>query len=93
MEELNSLEKTIYRVIQKNTELVDFNTALQQKINELDRENEALQKRVQELENRAQSAGMELSKLEHLNPEEKSSLNNEINDLIEKINYHLRSST
>ncbi|MCF8412801.1 MAG: hypothetical protein K9G44_05250 [Melioribacteraceae bacterium] len=96
IEELTSLEKSIYKFIQKNAELVEFNKALQKKINQLDKENETLKLKVKESETEQSGNNLETDNYNNLNKMsavDKQVLSGEINTLVDKINYHLRSVT
>ena len=95
LDEINTLEKQIYYYLQKGSELIEANQALNSRINQLEKENEALKKRINEVEaklskslllNDESSVGSD-----SLNLEEREALKNKISELIAKIDYHLRS--
>lgn len=94
LDELNALEKQIYYFIQKGSELLEANKALNNRINSLETENEILKKKISEIElkvnktlfNEGNLFGSETIKLE-----EREALKNKIGELIAKIDYHLRS--
>lgn len=94
IEELNALEKQIYYFIQKGTELLDSNQALNNRITLLERENDSLKKKINEIESKVSKSfgkSEDLFGNESFNLEEKEALKNKISELIAKIDYHLRS--
>lgn len=95
LDELNTLEKQIYFFIQKGSEVIEANDALSSRINQLERENEALKKRINEIESKLSKSLLlndeNLFGNETLNVEEREALKSKIDDLIARINYHLRS--
>ncbi len=94
LDELNALEKQIYYFIQKGSELLDANQALSNRITLLERENENLKKKITEIESKVSKSLFHEENFfgnGNLNLEEKEALKNKINDLIAKIDYHLRS--
>jgi chromosome segregation ATPase len=94
LDELNALEKQIYYFIQKGTEILEANQALSNRMALLERENENLKKKITDLELKASKSFLKEDGLAAgitLNPEEKETLKNKINDLIARIDYHLRS--
>ncbi len=94
IDELNALEKQIYYFIQKGSELMEANSALNNKIIQLEKENDILKKKISEIElkvnktlfNEGNLFGSETIKLE-----EREVLKNKISELIARIDYHLRS--
>lgn len=94
LDELNALEKQIYYFIQKGSELLEANEALNNRIVLLEKENEILKKKISEIElkvnktlfNEGNLFGSETIKLE-----EREALKSKIGELIAKIDYHLRS--
>jgi predicted nucleic acid-binding Zn-ribbon protein len=94
LDELNALEKQIYYLIQKSSELFDANQALNNRISLLERENDLLKKKIGEMDSkigRATTKDDNLFGNNTFNSEEKEVLKNKIADLISKIDYHLRS--
>ena len=92
-DELTALEKQIYVFLQKNEELQHENRELSNRIKNIDKENEVLKLKLQEIEtklNHFEENGSQ-NYSEAFNPEEKEELKNKISDLINKIDYHLRS--
>jgi hypothetical protein len=94
LDELNALEKQIYYFIQKGSELLEANEALSNRLTLLERENENLKKKIVEIESKVSKSFINEEIFfgnENLNSEDKESLKNKINDLIARIDYHLRS--
>ena len=94
IDELNTLEKQIYYFIQKGTEILESNQALNNRITLLERENDALKKRISEIESKVSKSFVNSENLfgnESFNLEEKEALKNKISELIARIDYHLRS--
>ncbi|MEK6553010.1 MAG: hypothetical protein AABZ54_06135 [Bacteroidota bacterium] len=94
IDELNTLEKQIYYFIQKGTEILESNQALNNRITLLERENDALKKRISEIESKVSKSFVNSENLfgnESFNLEEKETLKNKISELIARIDYHLRS--
>jgi regulator of replication initiation timing len=94
IDELNALEKQIYYFIQKGSELLEANQALSNRMTLLERENENLKKKITEIESKVSKSLFNEEKFignGNLNLEEKETLKNKINDLIARIDYHLRS--
>lgn len=93
-DELNALEKQIYYFLQKGSDLLEANQALNNRIILLERENETLKKKITEIESKVSKSlfnGEYLFGGENFNLEEKEALKNKISELIAKIDYHLRS--
>jgi predicted nucleic acid-binding Zn-ribbon protein len=94
IDELNTLEKQIYYFIQKGSELIDANEALNNRITLLERENDLLKKKVSEIEAKVSKTLFKDENLfsnGSLNSEEKDALKSKLGELIAKIDYHLRS--
>lgn len=94
VEELNTLEKQIYYFLQKGTDLQEANQALNNRITLLERENDSLKKKIIDIESKVSKSlfnGESFIGGENFNIEEKEALKNKINELIAKIDYHLRS--
>lgn len=92
-DELTALEKQIYVFLQKNEELQHENKELSNRLKNIDKENEVLKLKLQEIEaklNQFEENGSQ-NYSEAFNSEEKEDLKNKISDLINKIDYHLRS--
>lgn len=94
MDELSSLEKQIYKFLQKNADTAEENKALQKRIKQLEKENEVLKLKVDDIEVKLNNAFIDTENSQFgglFNDEEKIQLKNKINDLITKIDFHLRS--
>jgi hypothetical protein len=94
IDELNTLEKQIYYFIQKGTEILESNQALNNRITLLERENDLLKKKISEIESKVSKSFVNSENLfgnESFNLEEKEALKNKIGELIARIDYHLRS--
>ncbi len=93
MDELTSLEKKIYSFIQRNFELSEENKRLKKSIGQLEKENEVLKLQLSEFEDRLlqRSENGGLFSSDSLKPEERELLKSKIDDLINKIDFHLRS--
>ncbi|NMB83650.1 MAG: hypothetical protein GYA14_17720 [Ignavibacteria bacterium] len=94
LDELNALEKQIYYFIQKGSELLEANKALNSRINSLEKENEILKKKISEIELKVNKTLFNEGNLfgsESIKLEEREALKSKIGELIAKIDYHLRS--
>ena len=94
MDELSSLEKQIYKFVQKTNEVSEENKTLQKKMNQLEKENEVLKLKIEDMESKLNNSYIDAedSQFNNLFAEgEKEEQKNKINDLITKIDYHLRS--
>jgi len=94
IDELNNLEKQIYYFIQKGSELIDANEALNNRIILLEKENDLLKKKVSEIEAKVSKTLFKEDNIfgnGSLNSEEKEALKSKLGELIAKIDYHLRS--
>lgn len=94
MDELSSLEKQVYKHIQRTSEVSEENKTLHKRIKQLEKENEVLKLKVDDIETKLNNAFIDTENSQFgglLNDEEKTQLKNKINDLISKIDFHLRS--
>lgn len=94
LDELNSLEKQIYYFIQKGSELLEANQALNNRIVLLEKENEILKKKISEIELKVNKTLFNEGNLfgsESIKLEDREALKSKISELIAKIDYHLRS--
>lgn len=94
LDELNSLEKQIYYFIQKGSELLEANKALNNRIVLLEKENEILKKKISEIELKVNKTLFNEGNLfgsESIKLEDREALKTKISELIAKIDYHLRS--
>lgn len=93
LDELNSLEKQIYIFVHKVKELEEEKNALSKKVKKLLNENEILTMRIEEISgniSKAVNLADEIN-LKKINWENKEELKSKIEELISKINYHIRS--
>jgi len=94
MNELTSLEKQLYAFIQERDELRDEKESLLERIEELEKENAELKARHAEMLskfNNIDSENLIFSEGDLNDPEEREKIKNRINELISKIDNHLRS--
>ncbi len=94
MDELSSLEKQVYKFLQKTNDVNEENKTLQKRIKQLEKENEVLKLKVDDVEAKLNNAFVDLENSQFgnlFNDDEKLELKNKINDLITKIDFHLRS--
>jgi predicted nucleic acid-binding Zn-ribbon protein len=93
IDELNALEKQVYYFIQSSSELEEANNALKEKYNKIKSENLILTEKINELEKKLSDPlvkGVRELK-DSVKAEGKEDLKNKIDELIEIIDYHLRS--
>lgn len=94
IDELNALEKQVYYFIQKGSEIIEANQALNNRIGILEKENDSLKKRISDIESKLSKSILNEGNLfgtENLKLEDREALKSKISDLIAKIDYHLRS--
>lgn len=95
LEEINSLEKQVYFLIQKGNELLAKNSALEKKTKQLEKENEVLRLKIEEIEKKlsgnVSTFDSELFGTFNAPPEDKENLKKKINELIVKIDRQLSS--
>ncbi|MGE5399109.1 MAG: hypothetical protein ACM3S2_01825 [Ignavibacteriales bacterium] len=94
LDELNSLEKQFYILAKKNKDLLLRIENLERTNREFVFENSSLKSKVVELETRIEELKKENSNLRNgssLNLKERENLKAQINELISKIDFHLRS--
>lgn len=93
MDELSTLEKQVYFLVQKNRELAD-NVVDSNKVNKnLEKENEILKLRIQELETKLANSSSQESGI-NMKAEiafDKDLMKKQIDDLVTVIDYHLSS--
>lgn len=93
MEELTSLEKQVYFLVQKNRELADNIIEFSKTNKNLEKENEVLKLKIEELETK--SAKSSSHNTERNNKEDfvfnKDLMKKQIEDLVNKIDFHLSS--
>lgn len=91
MDELLALEKQVYLVVQKEEDLIEEKVALLKEIQALKDENEILRIKLNEAEKKVEMSGNLFSKTDELDSESKEIVKNKIDELINKIDNHLRS--
>jgi len=91
MDELLALEKQVYLVVQKEEELIEEKATLLKEIQALKDENEILRIKLGEAEKKAEMSGNLFSESDELDSESKEVVKNKIDELINKIDNHLRS--
>lgn len=93
MDEIVSLEKMIQNFVAENQEIEFEKIALAEKAKTLEKENEILILKIKELEkklNKAEEVSTSSAKTQ-LNFSERENLKDQIDDLIARIDYHIRS--
>ena len=91
MDELLALEKQVYLVVQKEEELIEEKSTLLKEIQALKDENEILRIKLGEAEKKVEMSGNLFSESDKLDSESKEVVKNKIDELINKIDNHLRS--
>ncbi|MFH1197356.1 MAG: hypothetical protein V1720_16780 [bacterium] len=94
MDELSSLEKMIYRFIQKSQESSEAKEELEKQVARLEKENEILKLKIEEIESKyTHSINSERIHNEgnKINLADGEAIKTKINELISRIDYHLRS--
>jgi predicted nucleic acid-binding Zn-ribbon protein len=93
-DEIDSLEKMVQKFVAENLELEEKKSAISEKVEKLERENEILVTKINELEKKLTKAEDKPSSSvgkTKLDLSERENLKNQIDDLIERIDYHIRS--
>lgn len=92
MDEIVSLEKMIQKFVADNQELEEEKTVLENKADNLEKENEILVLKIKELEKKLskEDTTSDANKT-NLDVSERQNLKSQIDDLIERIDYHIRS--
>ncbi len=86
IEEFSSLEKSVYALLQKNIDYKDELEKLKEENLKLQKENEVLRETLSQFEGkRINSASTKIK------AEDKENLKNQIDELISKIDFHLKS--
>ena len=94
LDELFSLEKHIYMVVERSNELIEEKLALEKTIKNLKDENEILKLKLEQLEKVTHNqdfSGDLFAGEEIYDSEDREAIKTKIADLINKINDHLRS--
>lgn len=90
MEELLELEKSVYRLVQKEDEIFEEKQALLKELKSLKDENEILKIKLEEVERKADNFG-DVSNGSLFDSKDKKVTKERIDELINKIDNHLRS--
>jgi len=86
IEELQKLEKSVYALLQKNKDFKEEIVKLREEKIKLEKENQILKETLDKLENKIpDTSGIKLS------AEDKETLKSKIDELIARIDYHLKS--
>lgn len=95
LDEINSLEKQIYFLVQKGNELIAKNSSLEKKTKQLEKENEVLRLKIEEIEKKftgnVTNFDSELFETFNKPIDDKENLKKKINELIVKIDRQLSS--
>ncbi|MBN2570700.1 MAG: hypothetical protein JXA68_01115 [Ignavibacteriales bacterium] len=92
--ELNELEKQLHAFIQKNEKLEEANSVIAKEFSRIEEENVILKAKIKELERKLAELHYNLKEKnssEFINIEDKQNFKRKIDDLIERIDYHLGS--
>lgn len=89
MDELASLEKKIYLMVQKNNQLNDNYKEVFKENELLKKENEILKIKLEEIESKGEISSSNLNILKNIKDKEQFKKN--IDELVRVIDYHLRS--
>jgi len=90
MDELTSLEKQIYTFVQMYEEIAEKKSELEKQLLLLEKENEILKLKIKDKRSNPELT-KDLFNLGNINLEDRENLKGKITDLINKIDYHLRS--
>ena len=93
-DEIDSLEKMVQKFVAENLKLEEKKSTISEKVEKLERENEILVTKINELEKKLTKAEDKTSTSvgkTNLDLSERENLKNQIDDLIERIDYHIRS--
>lgn len=95
MKEIESLEQLVQGYVAENEITSNEKIVLKQKVDSLTKENEVLVLKIKELEKKLNSVDEKTSsagiKKPNLDLQERQNLKNQIDDLIARIDYHIRS--
>jgi len=86
LNELTSLEKIIYAYVKRSEEVLQENKLLKERISELETENEILKIKIEEIQKKENE-----NSSSKINNQEKEKIKQKIDELIEKIDFHMRS--
>jgi flagellar biosynthesis chaperone FliJ len=93
MDEIVALEKMVQKFVIDNVEVVEQKSTLEFKLDNLEKENEILVLKIKELEKKINKVEENTSAegKTNLDLNERQNLKNQIDDLINRIDYHIRS--
>ena len=94
IDEIESLEKMIQKFVAENLELEVKKSAISEKVEKLEKENQILVTKINDLEKKLTKAEDKSSSSigkTNLDLTEREDLKNQIDDLIARIDYHIRS--
>ena len=94
MEEVVSLEKVIQKYVIETHEQEEERSILNSKVENLEKENKVLVLKIQELEkklSKAEDSSASVISKSTLDVKERQNIKSQIDDLIERIDYHIRS--
>ncbi|MFZ1290601.1 MAG: hypothetical protein WAR79_10960 [Melioribacteraceae bacterium] len=95
MKEIESLEQMVQGYVAENENVTNEKSILKQKVESLTTENEVLVLKIKELEKKLNTVDEKSSavgiKKTTLDLQERQNLKNQIDDLIARIDYHIRS--
>ncbi|MBN1637908.1 MAG: hypothetical protein JW866_03005 [Ignavibacteriales bacterium] len=92
--ELNELEKQLHAFIQRNQQIEETNSVISKELERVEEENAILKAKLRELERKLAELHNNLNEKnssEFINIEDKQNFKRKIDDLIERIDYHLGS--
>lgn len=93
MDEIVSLEKMVQKFVSDNLTIEEEKVVLEKKVSSLQKENEVLVLKIKELEKKIIKTEevTSVSGKTNLDLSERENLKNQIDDLITRIDYHIRS--
>jgi hypothetical protein len=92
MDEIVSLEKMVQKFVIDNVEVVEQKSTLENKVENLEKENEILVLKIKDLEKKINKVEEKSTEGKtNLDLNERQNLKNQIDDLINRIDYHIRS--
>ncbi len=94
LQEIVSLEKIVHNYVGTNKELLEIKKISEERIDQLQSENKVLVNKIKELERKTNSVEENITATlskKKLDVNERENLKSQIDDLIEKIDYHIHS--
>jgi len=94
MDEIVSLEKKVHKFVVDNQKVIEEKDILEKKVVKLEKENEVLILKIKELEKKlgkVEETSASLAEKSNLDLTERENLKSQIDDLIARIDYHIRS--